>query len=49
MDPPELMRAAIRLPCQSTTVGGLSAAAHRLPAAELQVTWVQYSQSWVQF
>jgi subtilisin family serine protease len=48
-DPAELVRAAVRLPCQSTTVAGLSAAAHRLPGVELQQTWVQYSQSWAQF
>jgi subtilisin family serine protease len=42
------MRAAIGLPCQAKTIPTLRALAERLPAAQFQSNWVQYSLNWVQ-
>jgi subtilisin family serine protease len=49
VDPPDLTREAIRLPCAAKSIPSLRALAERLPSAQFKSSWVQYSLNWVQY
>jgi hypothetical protein len=44
----DVLRSAVRLPCQAKTIPGLRAQAERLEFARFESNWVQYSLNWAQ-